>query len=73
MLLILFIILFISVVLNVYLFVKVYDYEGDILIGWTDQGKKMFSLDIDKNPDHIETMKVVRFRVVKEEESNIAE
>lgn len=65
--------LFLSIGLNLLLFLKLYDYEGDIVIGTTDIGKKMFSLDIYKEPESIEEMKVVRFRVVKEYLSDIAE
>lgn len=64
--------LFISMMINVALFLKAYSYEGDIVVTQKN-GKKLFSLDFESNPDKIETMKVVRFRVVGQVSTTSAE
>jgi hypothetical protein len=51
-----------SVVFNVYLVLKNARYDGNIIITRTDEGKKLFSLE-DVDPEDIEQMNIVRFRV----------
>lgn len=53
-----------SVGLNVYLFTKLFRFDGVIHIYPTEEGKTMFSLD-GVDPDEIESMDIVRYKVSK--------
>lgn len=47
-------------------FIKSPKTHGKILIQETEEGKRLFSLEVDIDPDEIENMQVVVFKVVKE-------
>lgn len=53
-----------SVILNVYLLAKLLRYDGLIHIFKTDEGGTTFSLD-GVDPDKIESMNIVRYKVSK--------
>jgi hypothetical protein len=54
-----------SVLSFVYLvFFKKVKYDGYIIVSTSDEGKKTFLLEINKDPDLIETSSVILFKVV---------
>lgn len=57
-----------SICLNLYLLNAKRHHDGEIIINHL-QGKTLYSLDLDINPDEIHKMSVVVFKVVKEESS----
>lgn len=56
---------FIFLIVGVYL-VRKPSSHGEIVIKYQPDGKRIFSLEIGIDPDEIENMKVVVFKVVKE-------
>lgn len=61
--------LIIAIGLNVYLW-KRRPHDGEIVITTNRDGKKIFSLELDKTPEEIEKMKRVSFKVVSHENGN---
>ena len=62
-------ILVIVIVMNVYLW-KRRPHDGEIVITTNRDGRKVFSLELDKTPEEIEKMKRVSFKVVSHGSDN---
>jgi hypothetical protein len=63
----------ISVIFQIYFLKRNQKVDGDILILTTNEGKKLFSLELDKSPEEMEKMKFIVFKVVKSEEEDLSQ
>lgn len=59
------VIIIITPIIQIFLIKRRFKTVGKIVITEND-GKKLFSLELDKNPDEIENMRYVAFRVTHE-------
>jgi hypothetical protein len=59
-------IIILTVIIEIYLIKRRAKPAGQIVITIDERGKKLFSLELDKNPDEIEKMKYIIFEVVDE-------
>ncbi len=68
MLILLFMLLLISVVLNFYFYAKTQGYKphGDVVIIHKDDGKTLFSLELNEQPTDFHKKKLLIFKVVDE-------
>lgn len=56
--------LFVIVAINLYVIFRPVKYDGYIVIETNEDGKKIFALEIDKDPDELEKSDHILFRVV---------
>jgi hypothetical protein len=61
------IIVLLVITIVVLLFRNYRSYDGQVVITTAPDGKKLFTLELDRNPDEIENMKRISFKVTSEE------